>query len=42
MSEQLFVVYLLNEVSEEDGLLSKGIMNQTFGEEDHPMGKIVL
>lgn len=34
--------YLLYEVPEEDGLLSKGIMNQAFGKEDHPVGKIVL
>ncbi len=35
-------VYLLYEVPEEDGLLSQGIMNQAFREEDHPVGKIVL
>lgn len=34
--------YLLNEVPEEDGLLSQGIMNQAFRKEDHPVGKIVL
>lgn len=35
-------MYLLDEVPEENGLLSQGIMNQAFGEEDHAMGKIVL
>lgn len=35
-------MYLLNEVSKEDGLLSEGIVDQAFREEDHPMGEVVL
>lgn len=34
--------YLLNEVSEEDGLLSQRVVDQPFGEEDHPVGEVVL
>lgn len=34
--------YLLDEVSEEDGLLSQGVVDQAFGEEDHPVGEVVL
>lgn len=35
-------MYLLDEVSTEDGLLSQGIVDQAFREEDHPMGEVVL
>lgn len=36
------LLYLLDEVSKEDGLLSQGIVDQAFREEDHPVGKVVL
>lgn len=35
-------LYLLDEVSQEDGLLSQGIVDQAFREEDHPVGEVVL
>lgn len=34
--------YLLDEVLEKDGLLPKRVVHQALGEEDHPVGEVVL
>lgn len=34
--------YLLDEVLEKDGLLPQRVVHQALGEEDHPVGEVVL